>query len=154
MQRILLASHGSIGARAAEQAVLTRLNPGDELYHLLVVPDAWDAMPGENGQDHSTAYPIIGGAIEAQMEAEAGDTFARMGEAARQLGVVYETRLIYGKPVYTLLETVAEISPDYVIAGSARPKHIDGLHSKMITESLMRSMVIPLLIIPYPDERC
>ena len=154
MQRILLASHGSVGACAAEQVVFTRLKPGDELYHLLVVPDAWDGIPGGAGPNHYAPYEIIGGSVEAQMEEEARQTFARVGEAVRQLGVVFETHLVYGKPVYSLLETVAAISPDYVIAGSARPKHIEGLPSKMITESLMRSMVIPLLIIPYPDERC
>lgn len=154
MQRILLASHGTVGARAAEQAVLTRLNAGDELIHLMVVPEFWDGMPAEEGSPNTGSSEVFGEYVEDLMEQQARDTFARVGEIARQRGIVYESRLVYGKPAYVMLEAVADISPDYVITGSPRPKHQDGLHSKMITESLLRSMVIPLLIIPYPDERC
>ncbi|MBI3917985.1 MAG: hypothetical protein HY322_13365 [Betaproteobacteria bacterium] len=45
-QRILLASHGTPGARAAESIALALAMPGATLFHLTVVPDFWRGMPG------------------------------------------------------------------------------------------------------------
>ncbi len=151
MQRILLASHGTVGAQAAEQAVIGRLVAGDKLFHLLVVPDFWDGMQGDDWLNNASTRDVFADYVEGSLEGEARDTFSRVAAAAEQRGVQYENRLVYGKPVSSLLEAVADVVPDVVVMGTTRPRHAEGLRSKMLTETLHRKMAAPLLVIPYPD---
>lgn len=152
MQRILLASHGTTGARAAEQVAMNKLASGDQLYHLYVVPDFWDGTQGDDWLNNSSTRDVFADYVENTLEQEARSTFSRLTAEAEQRGVQYEYRLVYGKPGHSLLKAVADVEPDMVITGTPRPKHAEGLRSKMLTEKLLRSMATPLLMIPYPNE--
>ncbi len=45
---ILLASHGTEGAIAAEKMALSLCEKGARLHHLLVVPTLWEGMTGDD----------------------------------------------------------------------------------------------------------
>ena len=151
MQRILLASHGTNGARAAELVAVNRLQPGDQLFHLQVVPDFWDGMQGDDWLNNSSTRDVFAVYVENSLETEAKVTFDRVAAMVAKRGARCETRLVYDKPAQALLKAVADVVPDLVIIGAPRPKYAEGQNSKMLTESMLRSMVVPLLVIPYPD---
>ena len=151
MQRILLASHGTTGARAAELVAVNRLQSGDQLIHLQVVPDFWDGMQGDDWLNNASTRDVFADYVENSLEVEARITFDRVAALVAQRAAKCEIRLVYDKPAYALLKAVAAVVPDLVIIGAPRPKYAEGLNSKMLTEAMLRSMVVPLLVIPYPD---
>lgn len=152
MQRILLASHGTVGARAAERAVLARVTRGDVIYHLMVVPDFWDGMQGDDWLNNAATRDVFADYVETQLEDEVITEFARVRDQALKLGVMYESRMVYGKPDTCLLQAVADVKPDYVITGAPRPKSFAGLRSRMITDNLLRALKVPLCIQPFSVE--
>lgn len=153
MQRILLASHGTPGAQAAERAALGRLTQGDILYHLMVVPDFWDGMQGDDWLNNAATRDVFADYVETRLADEVKTEFTRLQNAAQKLGVVYESRMTYGKPDACLLEAIADVKPDYVITGAPRPRHQAGQRSRMLTDYLLRTLVVPLCIQPYPAEK-
>ena len=52
-QNILLASHGTIGAQAAEQKVFEMCASNAHITHLLVVPEFWKDMLGDDWLNNS-----------------------------------------------------------------------------------------------------
>ena len=152
MQRVLLASHGTDGARAAEEAAFGRLASGDSLYHLMVVPDFWDGMQGDDWLNNSSTRDVFADYVETTLEGEVKTEFARVKATAESRGVGYESRMVYGNPAECLLQAATDIKPDVVIAGSPRPKGTTGLRSRMLTDTLLRDLPAPLVIVPRPDD--
>jgi hypothetical protein len=60
-QPILLASHGTAGARAAEAAALDRCAGGATLHQLVVVPDLWKGMLGDDWLNNAVTQARFGG---------------------------------------------------------------------------------------------
>lgn len=151
MQTILLASHGTQGARAAEAVALARLGVGDQLYHLQVVPDFWDGMQGDDWLNNASTRDVFAEYVENSLSSEARENFSRVADAARRCGASYESRLVYGKPPAALLEAVSDVGPDCVVMGAPRPKNVAGFRSRMVTDSLLRGIAVPVLVVPFPN---
>ena len=67
---ILLASHGTPGARAAERVALDLCAPGGRLHHLVVVPDFWKGMLGDDWLNNAAVHVRFGRYVENQLERE------------------------------------------------------------------------------------
>ncbi|HET9734457.1 MAG TPA: universal stress protein [Burkholderiales bacterium] len=146
----MLASHGTAGARAAERAALELAAPGGRLSQLVVVPDFWKGMMGDDWLNNASTRDDYGRHVEQQLEREIEVEVARVRERAAEIGLRYERRVILGKPAECLLEAAASIKPDLVVIGSPRPAGVRGLRSRMQLETLVRALAAPLLIVPYP----
>lgn len=153
-KKLLLASHGTDGARAAEREAI-RLATGNEkasVHQLVVVPDLWQGMTGDdwlnNGltRDRFTSY--LENTLEQEVREHVGLTRARMQES----GVPYSVEVQVGKPDEVLIATARKGDYDAVLMGSPRPKGVKGLRSRMKLESLAQSLTSPLIIVPYPDD--
>ncbi|HDZ79452.1 MAG TPA: universal stress protein, partial [Gammaproteobacteria bacterium] len=48
LNHVLLASHGTVGAQAAEQMAIRMCSSGAKLHHLIVVPSLWKGMTGDD----------------------------------------------------------------------------------------------------------
>ena len=69
-RRILLASHGTAGARAADRAALEFCRePGAALYHLTVVPDLWLGMMGDEGRASRAEIAAVATDVERHVNA-------------------------------------------------------------------------------------
>ena len=149
-KKILCASHGTAGAQAAEAAALELCAPGASLHHLMVVPDFWKGMMGDDWLNNAASRDRYGKYVEGQLEGEAAEVVERLGRAAEERGATfsYETRL--GKPADCLIEAARRSDFDLVVIGSPRPKGMEGLRSRMELEPLVRNLTAPLLIVPHP----
>jgi nucleotide-binding universal stress UspA family protein len=149
-KKILCASHGTDGARAAEAAALELCGTGTALHHLIVVPDFWKGMMGDDWLNNAATRDRYGKYVEGQLEGEAAEVVERLGRAAEEHGAAfsYDTRL--GKPADCLIEAARRDAYDLVVIGSPRPKGIEGLRSRMELEPLVRNLAAPLLIVPHP----
>ncbi|MCK5719649.1 MAG: universal stress protein [Thiomargarita sp.] len=147
-EHILLASHGTIGACAAEKAAINLSSSKTNLHHLIVIPDFWKNMLGDDWLNNAITQIRYGKYVEGELAKEIQITIDQVSEQAKNISYDYEVML--GEPTNCLLEVAQRSDFDLVIIGSPRPKGIDGINSRISSEILMRNLAIPLLIIPYP----
>ncbi|MEK6593625.1 MAG: universal stress protein [Pseudomonadota bacterium] len=147
---ILLASHGTIGAQAAEKIALGLCQSDTVLHHLIVVPDLWRGMMGDDWLNNASTRDTYGKYVEAQLGREIEQHRAVLEREISARGIIFQTRVVLGKPGQCLIEYAAESKADLVVIGSPRPPGISGLRSRMPLEKLARALTVPLLIAPYP----
>lgn len=150
-KHILIASHGTPGAQAAEQAALDWGRAGGRLSHLLVVPDLWRGMMGDDWLNNASTRDTYGKYIESELQREIDVHVARIRTQAAAAGISCECRIMLGKPTECLLEFARETAPSLVIIGAPRPKGLPGLRSRIHPERLGGALTVPLLVIPYPQ---
>ena len=124
--------------------------PGARLSQLVVVPDFWKGMMGDDWLNNATTRDAYGRHVERQLEREIEEEVARVRAQTQERGLRYERRVVLGKPAECLLEAAAMLNPDLVVIGSPRPTGVKGLRSRMQMEKLLRGLAVPLLVVPYP----
>ena len=148
--RVLLASHGTPGARAAEVLALSLCAPGGTLHHLLVIPDLWQGMLGDDWLNNARTRIAFSDYLEAQLGLEVAEELQRIEQDATARGLGYRSEVRQGRPADCLLAFCREVECDVVVIGAPRPKGAAGLRSRLDLESAARGLPIPLLIAPYP----
>jgi len=148
--RIVLASHGTAGAQAAERVALALCARGASLAQLVVVPDFWKGMMGDDWLNNASTREAYGRHVERQIEAEIAEQVERVRARALALGLRYQCRTVLGKPSECLLAYSRELAPELVVIGAPRPKGVAGLRSRMDLEGLVRALAAPLLVVPHP----
>jgi nucleotide-binding universal stress UspA family protein len=151
LKKVLVASHGTHGARAAEQAAIELCaESGATLHHLLVVPDFWKGMMGDDWLNNAVTQSRFGDYVESQLAQDAAIELDRFASACEQTGVSCTSIVLLGKPAICLVRIADQESPDIAVIGSPRPKGTPGYRSRMDLELLARSLAIPLLTAPHP----
>lgn len=150
LKQVLLASHGTPGARAAERAALALCGPKTTLHHLVVVPDFWKGMMGDDWLNSAATRDIYGRYVEAELEDEIRRHIAGLQRQAAKRRVRYRPEIVVGKPEDCLRARLKHGRIDMVVLGALRPKGKTGLRSRMLTEKLLRTLTVPVLIVPYP----
>ena len=147
---ILIASHGTPGAQAAADAALALCGAQGRLSHLVVVPDLWRGMMGDDWLNNASTRDTYGKYIESELQREIEIHVGRFRAQAQAAGVAYEFKVVLGKPTECLLAYSREIAPALIVIGAPRPKGQSGLRSRMHPERLVAALTAPLLVIPYP----
>ena len=147
-ERILLASHGTPGARAAERAALELAAPAALILHLVVVPDFWKGMMGDDWLNNASTRAAYGRHVETQLAREIEEHRRSLEQEIRASGRHYEMKVVIGKPDAALIDHAAAVRPDLVVIGSPRPPGVPGLRSRMRVEKLVGALDVPLVVIP------
>jgi len=151
INNIILASHGTPGARAAEDAALDLASQnGAHLHQLFVVPDFWKGMMGDDWLNNAVSRIRFGDYVENQLVNEAADELERMAKAAEARAVAYSNDVRLGKPAACLIDAASGGAFDIAVIGQPRPKGVEGYRSRMALEPLVKALAIPLLIQPHP----
>ena len=150
--RVLLASHGTEGAKAAERMVFQLCGKGTKVHHLVVVPDFWKGMTGDDWLNNGSTRNRFRDYLESELEGEVREHVRRLQEEAANQKVEYSAEVMVGKPEECLIEASRKADFDLVVMGSPRPKEKKGLRSRMKTEPLTKALTAPLMIVPYPNE--
>ena len=150
--KILLASHGTHGAQAAERAALEICASGGTIHQLLVVPDLWKDMLGDDWLNNGLTRDRYADYLENTLEAELREHIDRVQTQAGRAGLEYSHELVVGKPEQVLAERANRGAYDLVVMGSPRPKNRQGLRSRMKLEPLTRCLRVRLMIVPFPDD--
>jgi len=148
-KKIILASHGTIGACAAENAAFSLCQSDTTLFHLIVVPDFWKGMLGDDWLNNAITQIQYGKYLEGELEKEIQENIKRVGTKANTWKIAYHYEIMLGKPTECLLKVANHASFDLVVMGSPRPKNKEGLKSRMYCEKLIHNLSVPLLIIPF-----
>ena len=149
-ERVLIASHGTPGARAAERAALELAAPGATIFHLVVVPDFWRGMMGDDWLNNVMTQETYGRYVENQLEDEIRTDVRRLRKLTAKRRIRYRPDMVLGKPTDCLIERANRPGVNLVVMGSPRPRGETGLRSRMDTEKLVRALRVPLLIVPHP----
>ena len=153
IEKLILASHGTPGAKAAEDvAVELCAETGASLHHLLVVPDFWKGMMGDDWLNNAVTRARYGDYVESQLAREAADEVQRLAARAKGSRIRYSDEVRLGKPAACLLAACKSGAYDLAIIGSPRPKRSPGLRSRMDPGLLARSLTTRLMIVPHPDR--
>jgi nucleotide-binding universal stress UspA family protein len=146
--KILLASHGTPGACAAEVAALNLCR--SQLHHLIVIPDFWKGMMGDDWLNNAVTQSDYGDYLEGELKQEVDANIQRVTAAAAERNLNYNYELLQGKPTECLLKVANSNEFDLIVIGSTRPKSQTGLNSRIDCKELLANLNTPLLIIPYP----
>lgn len=152
LNHVLLASHGTVGAQAAEQMAIRMCSSGAKLHHLIVVPSLWKGMTGDDWLNNGSTRDTYRRYLEDELGREVDEHCERVSKRAEERKLEYSSEIVYGEPEKCLINSCKKESFDLVIMGSPRPKEVKGLRSRMKTESLTHTLDIPLLIVPYPGS--
>lgn len=150
--KIVVASHGTPGARAAEELACVLSAPGGSLHHLYVVPEFWKGMLGDDWLNNAITQDRFGKYVESQLGKEIDEARERVSAIVADRGLRYCFEFRVGRPADSLLEVVGAVSPEVVVIGSPRPKGSPGLRSRMDLETLVGSLPVPVIIAPYPKK--
>ena len=150
-KNILLASHGTEGAIAAEEMALSLCEKGAKLHHLLVVPTLWKGMTGDDWLNNGSTRDVFRRYLESELGREVDEHVERISSQAKAKDVNYSNDLIVGEPDECLLNACKEQEFEIIVMGSPRPKGKEGLRSRMSTKLLTRFLSVPLLTVPYPS---
>ncbi len=153
IKKLILASHATPGARAAEDVAFDLCAENSAaLHHLLVVPDFWKGMMGDDWLNNAVTRNEFGNYLENQIVGEAADEIERLSARAKKDGIAYTHDVRLGKPTACLLDACEKGGFDLCVIGSPRPKGMEGYRSRMKLEELARSLKTRLLIVPHPDR--
>lgn len=156
IQHILLASHGTPGAMAAVQAALALCQTHGQgtgtIHHLVVVPDLWKGMTGDDWLNNGSTRDRYRRYLESTIGSEVDEHCNQVRQEAETQGIQYSQEIRVGKPDQSLLDCCANREVDLVVMGSPRPKGIPGLRSRMHMETLAKSLSVPFLVVPFPHQ--
>ena len=150
LKHILLASHDSEGARAAEKLAYRFCEPGTVLHHLIVVPEFWKGMQGDDWLNNAATRDDFGRYVESQLEQEIRVHVRRMQRETTKRRIRYRYEIMQGKPTECLLRFAAVTPAKLIVLGSSRPKGRPGLRSRMLDAKIFRSVRVPVVVAPFP----
>ena len=151
MQTFLLASHGSRGAMAAEEAVMSACVSDDEIHHLYVIPSWWADMTGDDWLNNGVSRNRFRSHLENELLKESNETINRIKEKCRQKKIYYKLHLHVGSSELTLRNIASKNQYEKIFLGERRPKHVDGVNDKMLTRKNINLLKNNLTIVPHPD---
>ena len=150
---ILLASHGTDGAQAAEQMAINVCNKGGTIHHLVVVPKAlWQGMTGDDWLNNGSTRNTFRRYLESELEQEVAEHCERISKQAKENEIEYTNEVIVGEPEECLLDVSKKQNYDLIVMGAPRPKGMSGLRSRMSSDTVTRALTTPLMIAPYPTN--
>jgi nucleotide-binding universal stress UspA family protein len=154
INKVLVASHGTEGARLAERTAIELCRQSNaSLHHLLVVPDFWKGMMGDDWLNNAVTQIRFGDYVENQLSRDAASEVDRLFRTCEQDNIPCSSSVRLGKPANCLIECLAEAEEyDLVVIGSPRPKGSPGLRSRMDLELLTRALSIPLVVVPQDPQ--
>lgn len=152
MNNVLLASHGTEGALAAEAKAIEVCPKGAKLHHLIVVPTLWQGMTGDDWLNNGSTRDNFRRYLEGELGREVDEHRERVSKAAKENELEYSSEIVVGEPDDCLIAASKKAQYDLVVMGSQRPKGVKGLRSRMATPSVTRGLSMPLLIVPYPHD--
>lgn len=151
-QDILLASHGTPGAQAAESLALSLCAEGATLHHLLVVPDLWRGMMGDDWLNNVRTRIAFGEYLEGELSREIAEHVDRLTRETAARGVRYHSEIRQGDPAACLIAFSRVVRCGLIVIGAPRPKGAPGLRSRLETEPLIRGLNTHLMVAPYPRD--
>jgi len=146
-QTLLLGHHGTEGALRAEELSFQVAVPGQSrVLHLLVVPDFWAGMQGDDWLNNASTRDVFARYVEGMLEKDAAQQVAALEARCAERGLAYGSLVKFGDPTQCLVEAAAAHSVSAVVIGPPRPKGVPGFRSGVDLAALVRAARVPVII--------
>ncbi len=146
-KRILLATHGTPGARKAETlAENWARQSGAELAVISIFNDDWKHMTGDDWLNTSTARMQFASYVEDQVNSEMDALEQRLREQFDGLELRFLRRS--GVIENQLCKAAEEIGADIVVMGAYQKKQAPGFKARFENRQLHPQLPCPLLVAP------
>ncbi|KAB2846349.1 MAG: universal stress protein [Hyphomicrobiaceae bacterium] len=152
VRSLLLASHDTLGARAAEEAAFDAVEPGGRLLHLVIIPEFWRSMTGDGWRINASTEHAFCDYLEGQIDAEIREHLRRVHARAQSYGIDYSARSEVGPLAETLIRVANAGAFELVMIGAPRPRKASGFRSRMDLTALARGLKVPLAVIPLANS--
>lgn len=153
-KHVLLASHGTPGAVAAENMALRVCASEGMIDHLIVVPEFWQGMTGDDWLNNGVTRNQFNDYLQTELGKEVDQQCDRLQHKVSAHAFNYHSLIFFGKPDQALLECTKKQAYDLIVLGSSRPRRMPGLpvlRSTMLTKQLITAIQTATLIVPYPE---
>ncbi|HQU62769.1 MAG: universal stress protein [Nitrosomonas sp.] len=151
-QYILLASHGTEGAIAAEDMALRICTPAGRIDHLVVVPEFWRNMTGDDWLNNGATRDRFRDYLDDTLRQDIDQQCQRVSQKASDRGLTCQHVVLLGEPEKALLRQARTHAYDLIVMGSPRQGGKSGLRSTMLTKKLVHRLETALLIVPHPGQ--
>ena len=121
-----------------------------EVTHLYVVPDLWKHMLGDDWLNNEITRERFSTYLESELAQEIDETIYRIQNNLSVFNTKVEHKVVIGNPIKELISTCQEDDYQLVITGSARPKTMSGLKSRMIGKRIAQKLPMKYLQVPHP----
>lgn len=149
-QILLLGHHGTDGAQLAEKTAFDLAVPEKTLIvHLLIVPDLWEGMQGDDWLNNASTRDTFGRYVEGLLEKDAADQLHALEARCTERKLAYKSILRMGDPTDCFIEVASQEQITLAVIGPPRPKGILGYRSGMKLETIVRKIRAPLIIANY-----
>lgn len=147
MRHILLATHGTPGARRAEDlAAEWARNFGAKLTVLSIVNEDWKHMTGDDWLNTSTARNLFADYVEKEIAGEVRALWTRLEEQFQGLDVAWVRRV--GVPENVLCEVAAETGADLIVMGAYQKRQAPGWRARFENRKLHPRLPCPVVVAP------
>lgn len=116
------------------------------IVHLLVVPDLWDGMQGDDWLNNASTRDAFGNYVENMLEKDAAEQLRALEARCTERKLAYKSIVRVGDPTACILDAAAQEGATLAVVGPPRPKGMLGLRSGIELDALVRKLKIPLLI--------
>lgn len=147
---LLLCTHGSAGARLAEDLVCTDLvarNPDLEVTVLTVVNEDWRHMTGDDWLNTSSVRKTFLDHVDDTLAREIEEEWQRLRET-HPAAEAFTYRKTMGPVAATIARCARDLGCDLIVMGPFQKKHTRGLKARMTNKELHPLLPCPLLIAP------
>ena len=149
-QILLLGHHGTDGAQLAEKTAFDLAVPEKTLIlHLLIVPDLWEGMQGDDWLNNASTRDTFGRYVEGLLEKDAADQLHALEARCTERKLAYKSILRMGDPTDCFIEVASQEQITLAVIGPPRPKGILGYRSGMKLETIVHKIRAPLIIANY-----
>lgn len=128
---------------------LAMCEAGGSFTHVLVVPEFWAGMQGDDWLNNASTRDAFARHLEGELAREVDEQIARVKGLAAAAGIRGESRVAIGRPTERLLEIANEVRADLVVMGSRRPRGTPGLRSSVDLRRFQAELHAPLMVVPH-----
>lgn len=147
---LLLCTHGSAGARLAEDLVCTDLivrSPDLKVTVLTVVNEDWRHMTGDDWLNTSSVRKTFLTHVDDTLAREIEEEWQRL-RATHPVAENFSYRKTMGPVAETIAATARDLGCDLIAMGPYQKKHTKGLKARMTNKALHPLLPCPLLVAP------
>ncbi|HCO12519.1 MAG TPA: universal stress protein [Desulfonauticus sp.] len=146
--RILLATHGTLGAQKAEDFVLKYLQEDNsvELVILSIINKDWQFMMGDDWLNTSATRNKFASYVEQEINEEIDLLWQRLKNKFKSFKVNYTRKV--GSLEEAIKEAALENKVEAIVIGSRQKKRSPGFKARLDYKKLQDNLPCPLIIIP------
>ena len=132
--------------------MLEMCTDGIRVTHLLVIPEFWKDMLGDDWLNNCLTRARFEHHLETELSKEVDGHIRRVRDQLAQSNAKITHEIVLGRPDRCLITVCEQQAFDLVVMGSPRPKGSAGLCSRMATPYIARRLKTRQLVVPHPRD--